>query len=104
MVSIRSGSTALLVVMILFTCVSGAAAQPSATGAGKGEVGLFPMGGTFFTGGDDNQEVSFNVYTAGSNLTYYLTERAAIEGELTISFGLAQDILFHKAEVLHVQM
>ena len=102
MVSIRSGSTALLVVMILFAA-SGAAAQ-STTGAGKGEVSLFPMGGTFFTGGDDNQEVDFNVYTAGGNLTHYLTERAAIEGELTVSFGLAQDVLFRKAEVLHVQM
>jgi hypothetical protein len=93
----------LLVVMILFAGVSRAAAQ-SATGAGRGEVGLFPMGGTFFTGGDDNQEVDFNVYTAGSNLTYYLTERAALEGELTISFGLAQDVRFRNAEVLHVQM
>jgi hypothetical protein len=103
MLSIRRGSTAVLVVAILFAGVAGGAAQP-ATGAGKGEVGLFPMGGTFFTGGDDNQEVDFNVYTAGANLSYALTERAAIEGELTVSFGLAQDIFFRKTEVLHAQM
>ena len=68
------------------------------------EIGGFPMGGTFFVGGDDDKEVDFNVYTAGANLSYYLTERAAIEGEFSISFGLAQDVFFKKAEVLHVQM
>jgi len=104
MASIRSRPTALLVIMILFGGVSGAAAQDATTGAGKVEVGLFPMGGTFFTGGDDDKEVDFNAYSAGSNLTYYLTKQAAIEGEFGISFGLAQDVFFNKTEVLHVQM
>jgi hypothetical protein len=90
--------------MILFTGVSGAVAQQSTTGAGRVELGLYPAGGTAFVGGDDNKEVNFNVYTAGSDLTYYLTERAAVEGEFTISFGLAQDVFFNKTEVLHVQM
>jgi len=84
--------------------VSGVAAQETTPGAGKVEIGGFPMGGTFFVGGDDDKEVNFNVYTAGANLTCYLTKRAAIEGELSISFGLAQDVFFNKTEVLHVQM
>jgi hypothetical protein len=93
-----------LAMVIVFAAVSLASAQEAATGAGKVEIGGFPMGGTFFVGGDDDKEVNFNVYTAGANLTYYLTTRAAIEGELGISFGLAQDVRFNKTEVLHVQL
>ena len=48
--------------------------------------------------------MSFNSYTAGANLTCYVTTRAAIEGEMSVSFGLAQDVFFREAEVLHVQM
>jgi hypothetical protein len=81
-----------------------AAAQDAPAGAGKVEIGGFPMGGTFLVGGDDDREVNFNVYSAGANITRYLNKRAAIEGELSISFGLAQDVSFRKAEVLHVQM
>ena len=94
------GSVAIL---ILFAVTAVASAQES-TGAGKVEIGGFPMGGTFFVGGDDDKEVNFNVYTAGANLTCYLTQRAAIEGELSISVGLAQDVLFRNSEVLHAQM
>jgi hypothetical protein len=83
---------------------SSAAAQDATIGAGKVEIGVFPMGGTFFVGGDDNKEVDFNVYSAGANVTYYFTDRAAIEGEFSIGFGLAQDVLFNRSEVLHVQM
>jgi len=81
-----------------------AAAQTSALGAGKTEIGGFPLGGTFFVGGDDDGEVDFNVYSAGANLTRYLSQRVAIEGEFGLSFGLAQDVFYKNAEVLHVQM
>ena len=95
----------LLAFALLFAGVTAAAAQDAATtGAGKVEIGLYPVGATFLVGGDDNKEVNFNVYTAGTNLTYYASRRIAIEGELTIGFGLAQDVIFNKAEVLHVQM
>jgi len=93
-----------LAIVMLFAAASIASAQDPAVGAGKVEIGGFPMGGTFFVGGDDDQEVNFNVYSAGANLTYYVNRRTAIEGELTISFGLAQDVFFRKSEVLHVQM
>jgi hypothetical protein len=89
---------------MLLAAISVASAQGPAAGAGKVEIGGFPMGGTFFVGGDDDKEVNFNVYSAGANLTYYLTRRAAIEGEFGVSFGLAQDVLFNNAEVLHVQV
>ena len=92
-------------VTMVACCAANAAAQPaSISGAGKIEIGGFPMGGTFFVGGDDNGEVNFNVYSTGANLTRYFTQRVAIEGEFTLSFGLAQDVFYKNAEVLHVQM
>jgi hypothetical protein len=96
----------VVVALLLFAVVPLASAQdPSRTPlAGSLEIGGFPMGGTFFVGGDDDREVNFNVYTAGANITCYPTDHAAIEGELTISFGLAQDVFFRNTEVLHVQM
>ena len=94
----------LVVVLLVLASGSAASAQPAALGAGKVEVGLYPVGGMAFVGGDDDREVNFNVYSSGAYLTYYLNERTALEGELGISFGLAQDVLFKRAEVLHVQM
>jgi hypothetical protein len=96
--------TACASALIVLVVGASAAAQDAATGAGKLEVGLYPLGATFLVGGDDNKEVNFNLYTAGTNLTYYVNKRTAIEGELTISFGLAQDVVFNRTQVLHVQM
>jgi hypothetical protein len=89
--------------LILLLGAASAAGQ-STVGAGKVELGLFPAGGTFFVGGDDDGEVDFNVYSFGGNLTYYLNERVALEGELGIGLGWAQDIFFRRAEVFSVQM
>jgi hypothetical protein len=96
--------TACASALIVLVVGASAAAQDAATGAGKLEVGLYPLGATFLVGGDDNREVNFNLYTADTNLTYYVNKRTAIEGELTISFGLAQDVVFNRTQVLHVQM
>ncbi|MGH9387368.1 MAG: hypothetical protein ACRD2N_24145 [Vicinamibacterales bacterium] len=91
-----------LLPLILLLGATSAAAQ--STGPGKLELGLFPAGGTSFVGGDDDREVDFNVYSSGGNLTYYLTERAALEGEIAIGLGWGQDVFFRRAEVFHVQM
>jgi hypothetical protein len=98
------GSRAVLTALVLLAGCSIASAQDATIGAGKVEIGGFPGGGTFFTGGDDNTEVNFNVYTAGGGLTYYLNPKAAVEAEFTGSVGWAQDVFFHNAKVIHVQM
>ncbi len=98
------GSKAVLAAMVLLAGCSIASAQEATIGAGKVELGGFPGGGTFFVGGDDNKEVNFNVYTAGGGITFYLNEKAAVEGEVTGSVGWAQDIFFNKTKVIHVQM
>jgi hypothetical protein len=94
----------LAALVVCLGAASNVSAQESTLGPGKIEIGGFPMGGTFFVGGDGNEEVNFNVYSTGANLTYYLTPRAAIEGELGIGIGWAQDITYKNAEVLSVQM
>src|SRR5829696_5331845 len=96
------GSRAMFAAVFLLAA-SAASAQDATIGAGKVEIGGFPGGGTFFIGGDDNQEVNFNVYTAGGGLTYYLTNAVAIEGEFTGSVGWAQDVTFRNAALIHNQ-
>jgi hypothetical protein len=98
------GSKGFLTALILFVGCSIASAQEATIGAGKIELGGFPGGGTFFTGGDDNTEVNFNVYTAGGDFTYYFNPKMAVELEMTGSVGWAQDVYYHNAKVIHVQM
>jgi len=58
------------------------------------EIGGTPGGGLFFTGGDDDSEANFNVYTFSSHVDYYLTQRVAVEGEYMFGNGWGQDIVF----------
>lgn len=98
------GSRAIFAAVFLLAGAAAASAQDATIGAGKVEISGFPGGGTFFVGGDDNQEVNFNVYTAGGGLTYYLTNAVALEGEFTGSVGWAQDVTFRNAALIHNQM
>ena len=100
---IRSARASLAALVVLAGS-STVWAQDTAIGAGKLEIGGFPGGGTFFIGGDDDEEVNFNVYTAGGGLTYYFTDALAVEGEFTGSVGWAQDVTFNNAAVVHNQM
>jgi len=88
----------MLVLVMVF------APQAAAQEAGQVELGLFPIGGTFFVGGDDDLEVDFNVYTSGGTFTYYLTDRVAVEGELAIGLGWGQDITYQQEKVFHAQV
>src|SRR5436309_6911800 len=94
----------LLTSLFLLLTSSSVSAQEQKLGAGKVEVGGFPMGGAAFAGGDDDTEVNINTYSIGANLTYYVNTRTAIEGELGIGLGLAQDILYRRRQVPHVQV
>ena len=58
------------------------------------EIGGTPGGGLFLTGGDDDSEANFNVYTFSSHVDYYLTQRLAVEGEYLFGNGWGQDIVF----------
>lgn len=68
------------------------------------EVGGAPGGGMFLTGGDDNTEVNFNVYTFSGYVDYYLTQKVAVEGEYLFGNGWGQDIVFRNGLVTGQQL
>jgi hypothetical protein len=68
------------------------------------EIGGTPGGGLFLTGGDDDTEVNFNVYTFSAVADYYLTQRVALEGEYMWGNGWGQDIVFRNGLVIGQQL
>lgn len=69
-----------------------AAAQELSNAPIRLEIGGAPGGGLFFTGGDNDGEANFNVYTFSSRVDYYLTQKLAVEGEYMFGNGWGQDI------------
>ena len=67
------------------------------------EIGGTPGGGMFFTGGDDDSEANFNVYTFSSHVDYYLTQRFAVEGEYMFGNGWGQDIIYRNGLLIGQQ-
>ena len=95
----------ILAVGILLAGSALASAQETGPpGAGKIEVGGFPGGGLWLTGGDDNTEVDFNAYDFGGYASWYLHPMFAIEGEADFGLGLSQNISYQNATVYRVQM
>jgi hypothetical protein len=103
MVATRLVSMSTLAAALVLATATAAAAQAPPPDS-KLELGIFPLGGTFLVGGDDDREVDFNVYSMGGSVSYAVHPRVAVEGELGIGLGLAQDVSFRKATVFHVQM
>ena len=68
------------------------------------EIGGAPGGGMFLTGGDDDAEVNFNVYTFSAYVDYYLTQKVAVEGEYLFGNGRGQDIVFRNGLVIGQQL
>lgn len=68
------------------------------------EIGGAPGGGLFFTGGDDDTEVNFNVYTFTANADYYLTQQLAVEGEYLFGNGWGQDVVFRNGLLIGQQL
>ncbi len=89
-------SRALLAVVMFVGASAGStvAAQELLDTPIRMEIGGTPGGGLFFTGGDDDTEANFNIYTFSSHVDYYLTQRFALEGEYMFGNGWGQDIVF----------
>ena len=67
------------------------------------EIGGTPGGGLFFTGGDDDGEANFNVYTFSSHVDYYVTQKLALEGEYMFGNGWGQDIVYRNGLLIGQQ-
>lgn len=73
---------------------SSATAQELSDAPIRLEIGGTPGGGMFFTGGDNDGEANFNVYTFSSHVDYYVTQKLAVEGEYMFGNGWGQDIVY----------
>jgi hypothetical protein len=85
-------STALLIATLAIGGVNPVHAQEIAPGPGTVEVTLVPAGATFFTSG--NSASSFGNYTLGGAVAYNISRVVGVEGEVSGSLGIAQDLQF----------
>ena len=98
----RGCGRAFLIAVVLVAGCAVASAQD--LGAAKWEVGGWPGGGLFFTGGDDNLEVNFNNWAYGGSGSWYFSPVVAVEAEVSYGLGLAQGVMYKNKEVFHVQV
>jgi hypothetical protein len=75
--------------------VGTAFAQESATGAGRIEVGAFPVGGIFFGNGDTAKEPNFGNYALGATVTVNANKWIGFEGEIGGAVGIRQNMTFN---------
>jgi opacity protein-like surface antigen len=83
-------STAILVAILSIGGVNRLYAQEATPGPGTLEVTVIPAGGTFFTSG--NSASSFGNYTVGGALAYNINRVVGVEGEVSGSLGITQDL------------
>jgi hypothetical protein len=68
-------------------------AQDATPGPGTVVVTIIPGGGTFFTESKNTGRTSFGNYDLGAGVTVHLNRYVGIEGEVSGSVGVAQDLL-----------
>jgi len=83
-------STAALITVLLVGGVDRAYAQESTTGPGTVEITVIPGGATFFTNSGNGS--SFGNYNLGGALTYNINRIVGIEGEVSSSLGISQNL------------
>jgi hypothetical protein len=81
-----------LVVLALLCGAKAVSAQTSDAGAGRLEAGFFPFGAALYVGGNGDEEVDFNTYNFGGQVSWYLNRLLAVEGEGSFGLGIAQDV------------
>src|ERR1700730_2233921 len=83
-------SAAALIAVLLVGGVDRVDAQESAPGPGTVEVTVIPGGATFFT--NKGNGPSFGNYNLGGALTYNINRIVGIEGEVSSSIGISQNL------------
>jgi hypothetical protein len=84
---------AALITAVALVGTSQAYAQDAAPGPGTVVVTIIPGGGTFFTESKNTGRTSFGNYDLGAGVTVHLNRYVGIEGEVSGSVGVAQDLL-----------
>jgi len=83
-------STAALIAVLLVGGVDRAHAQEVSPGPGTVEITVIPGGATFFTNSGNGS--SFGNYNLGGALTYNINRVVGIEGEVSSSLGISQNL------------
>jgi opacity protein-like surface antigen len=83
-------SAAALIALLLVGGVASARAQETTPGPGIVEVTVIPGGATFFT--NSGAGSSFGNYNLGGALTYNINRVVGIEGEVSSSIGISQNL------------
>ena len=69
-------------------------AQSSGQGPGSVAITVIPGGSTFYTEGYDTNSPSFSNYDLGAGVAVNLSRHIGVEGEVTGSLGVTQDLQF----------
>ena len=83
-----------LIVAATFAVTGRAFAQEGPAGAGRTEITLVPVGGTFFTENKDASAPSFGNYQLGGSVAVNLSRFIGIEGEVGSTVGISQNLDF----------
>jgi len=81
-------------VLALFSAAAPALAQEGPAGAGRAEITIIPVGGVWFTQNDSVSAPDFANYQLGGGMTYNLNRYLGIEGEVSSSIGISQNLNF----------
>jgi hypothetical protein len=83
--------------------VCGTAVAQERTGAGRFEIGAFPVGGVFFTESASNVEPAFGNFALGATVTYTVNRWIGIEGEVGNAIGIRQHLNWQNGVVTDTQ-
>jgi hypothetical protein len=72
-------------------------AQEPGVGAGRVELGAFPVGGVFFGNADNTDGPNFGNYALGAGFTVNMNKWIGIEGEVGGGIGIRQNMTFNGA-------
>jgi hypothetical protein len=67
-------------------------------GAGRIELGAFPVGGVFFTNASSPPEADFGNFALGGTVTYQVNRWIGVEGEVGNAIGVSQNMRLGNVE------
>ena len=85
---------AVLIAVVGLMGTGQAYAQEAAPGQGVVVLTIIPGGGTLFTEGKDTKGPSFGNYDLGAGVTVNFNRFVGVEGEVSGSLGITQDLLY----------
>jgi hypothetical protein len=86
----------ILALVIAAPFVYGTALAQERPGAGRFEIGAFPVGGVFFAETSTTIEPAFGDFALGGSVTYNINRWIGVEGEFGNAIGIRQDLTWNE--------